>query len=131
MRKRITVYSPSKFLVYRPNGSGRDSYISTNSGGFRAEGSNNANSSFQHTLRDVMPNLNQKVKRSLKSRKINLSENSWFTPRIKKNFDRVEAYQFRRSKQLSVPRNREKVLKDAFIKQALSKMVFKKQNITQ
>lgn len=128
--KRLMEFSPGKFLVYRPNGSGRDTYISSNSGGFRIDGTTLKTVAFQDTLRDRMPSLdhNRTFSHRRNPHKIMVRKIDWYSPKVKRSIFHANSHQSKHSKQLSVPRCREKISKDALIKQALHKTFMSKRH---
>lgn len=110
-------------MVYKPNGTGRDTYISSNSGGFRIDGSTLKTVAFQDTLRDRMPSLNPNRTFSYKRKphKISVRRIDWYSPSVKKSIFHVNSHQSKHSKELSVPRCRERISKEALIKQTFNK----------
>lgn len=101
--------------MYRPNGSGRDSYIASNSGGFRVYPDSLRHISFNDTLRTHMPiERTQSIRRG-KAAKIAVKKIDWYSPQVKKSLLRTRMMQRRHSKELSVPKQREKAATEALL----------------
>lgn len=90
--------------MYKPNGSGRDSYISSNSGGFRVDAESLKYNSFQDNLRSHMPSLSRTMKNNNKTGKIVVKKIDWFSPKVKSSLRRTRYLQDRHSKELSIPK---------------------------
>lgn len=94
-------------MVYRHNGSGRDTYIASNSGGFRLDESNLRNASFNNTLRNEFPNLGRsKSNRNSPGRK-EVTKVNWYSPKVQKGLRMIHTRQRQMSRELSVPKSRE------------------------
>ena len=108
--------SPSKFLVYRPNGSGRDSYISSNSGGFRVYPETVKHMSFQNSLREHAPLKVYHSPKKAKNSRIVLTKFDWYSPKIKRSIIKAGNIQKLKCRELSVPKSREKATKQALLR---------------
>lgn len=94
-------------MVYRHNGSGRDTYIASNSGGFRLDESNLRSTTFDNSLRNELPNLGKsKSNRNSPSRKV-VTKVDWYSPKVQKGLRMIQTRQKLLSRELSVPKSRE------------------------